>query len=496
MVSTRARSRPSSPANPRGVGLLRGDSRPSALSIEVAGGSLVGEAPGPLAPCLGPTDDPAVAARIELDAHHTTLAGQPLAAPLPLASCHENLPQPQAANALRREKAPQMRGFRRCAEEDSNLHPVIPDQALNLVTRVSYLSCASIPSRTSGNLDISDAMDDLDVATDVATGQVLRARPMEPASPPSPSPIAAPSSAPGTSPSAAPSPKESCTDRRRRVWCGRTPGSAGPMSQTVGAHILERLHAHGISRVYGYPGDGINGILGGFHEHGDEIEFVQAAHEELAALMACAHAKFSGDVGVCLATSGPGAIHLLNGALRRQARPSAGRRNRRPAAAPVARRQIPAGGRPRLALQGRRERVRPGRDGASAGHAPDRPRRPDRARNPLGHLRDRLCRPPGSGGRDAAARSRLGLLGWAHAEASGAPARSRPRVRRRGAQRRRARRDPDRPGPARPPPRSRRSLCGSVPASPRHSTAATSCPTTCPSSPARSACSGRRRATR
>jgi pyruvate dehydrogenase (quinone) len=85
------------------------------------------------------------------------------------------------------------------------------------------------------------------------------------------------------------------------------------MSQTVGAHILERLHGHGVDRVYGYPGDGINGILGGFHEHGDAIEFIQAAHEELAAFMACAHAKISGDVGVCLATSGPGAIHLLNG---------------------------------------------------------------------------------------------------------------------------------------------------------------------------------------
>jgi len=85
------------------------------------------------------------------------------------------------------------------------------------------------------------------------------------------------------------------------------------MSQTVGAHILERLHGHGVTRVYGYPGDGINGILGGFHEHGDAIEFIQAAHEELAAFMACAHAKFSGEVGVCLATSGPGAIHLLNG---------------------------------------------------------------------------------------------------------------------------------------------------------------------------------------
>src|SRR4051795_10474816 len=80
---------------------------------------------------------------------------------------------------------------------------------------------------------------------------------------------------------------------------------------TVGAHILDRLHGHGIERVYGYPGDGINGILGAFHE--SPLEFVQAAHEELAAFMATAHAKLSGDVGVCLATSGPGAIHLLNG---------------------------------------------------------------------------------------------------------------------------------------------------------------------------------------
>src|SRR3954451_17957568 len=83
------------------------------------------------------------------------------------------------------------------------------------------------------------------------------------------------------------------------------------MSQTVGAHILDRLHGHGVGRVYGYPGDGINGILGAFHD--SEVEFIQTAHEELAAFMACAHAKLSGDVGVCLATSGPGAIHLLNG---------------------------------------------------------------------------------------------------------------------------------------------------------------------------------------
>ena len=85
------------------------------------------------------------------------------------------------------------------------------------------------------------------------------------------------------------------------------------MSQTVGAFILSRLHAHGIDRVYGYPGDGINGILGGFHEHGDEVEFVQTRHEEIAAFAATAQAKLTGDVAVCMATSGPGAIHLLNG---------------------------------------------------------------------------------------------------------------------------------------------------------------------------------------
>jgi pyruvate dehydrogenase (quinone) len=85
------------------------------------------------------------------------------------------------------------------------------------------------------------------------------------------------------------------------------------MSETVGAYVLKRLHEHGVRRVYGYPGDGINGILGGFHEHGEEVEFVQTRHEEIASFAACAHAKLSGEVGVCMATSGPGAIHLLNG---------------------------------------------------------------------------------------------------------------------------------------------------------------------------------------
>src|SRR5690349_22588943 len=82
---------------------------------------------------------------------------------------------------------------------------------------------------------------------------------------------------------------------------------------TVGQFILDRLSEWGVKRIYGYPGDGINGILGGFHEVGDKIRFVQTRHEELASFAACAHAKFTGEVGVCLATSGPGAVHLLNG---------------------------------------------------------------------------------------------------------------------------------------------------------------------------------------
>jgi pyruvate dehydrogenase (quinone) len=85
------------------------------------------------------------------------------------------------------------------------------------------------------------------------------------------------------------------------------------MSETVGAYILKRLHEHGIGRIYGYPGDGINGILGGFHQHGEDVEFVQTRHEEIAAFAATAHAKLTGEVGVCMATSGPGANHLLNG---------------------------------------------------------------------------------------------------------------------------------------------------------------------------------------
>ena len=85
------------------------------------------------------------------------------------------------------------------------------------------------------------------------------------------------------------------------------------MGDKVADFLLKRLSAWGIKRIYGYPGDGINGILGGLERNKELFEFVQVRHEEMAAFMATAHAKFTGEVGVCLATSGPGAIHLLNG---------------------------------------------------------------------------------------------------------------------------------------------------------------------------------------
>jgi pyruvate dehydrogenase (quinone) len=86
------------------------------------------------------------------------------------------------------------------------------------------------------------------------------------------------------------------------------------VAQTVGDFFWERLYQWGVRRVFGYPGDGINGLLGGLARFGtDRIQFVQARHEEMAAFMASAYAKFTGELGVCIATSGPGASHLITG---------------------------------------------------------------------------------------------------------------------------------------------------------------------------------------
>lgn len=81
----------------------------------------------------------------------------------------------------------------------------------------------------------------------------------------------------------------------------------------VSDFIIQRLTEWKVNRIFGYPGDGINGILGALNRNEDKIRFIQTRHEEMAAFMACAHAKFTNEPGVCLATSGPGAIHLLNG---------------------------------------------------------------------------------------------------------------------------------------------------------------------------------------
>src|SRR6201996_5390553 len=85
------------------------------------------------------------------------------------------------------------------------------------------------------------------------------------------------------------------------------------MTKTVGDFLLERLEIWGVTRLFGYPGDGINGIVTALGRAGGKLEFIQSRHEEEAAFMASGHAKLTGEVGVCLATSGPGAIHLLNG---------------------------------------------------------------------------------------------------------------------------------------------------------------------------------------
>src|ERR1700761_1885693 len=85
------------------------------------------------------------------------------------------------------------------------------------------------------------------------------------------------------------------------------------MAKTVGDFVLARLKAWGVTRLFGYPGDGINGIVTALGRDTHGLEFVQVRHEEEAAFMASGHAKLTGEVGVCLATSGPGAIHLLNG---------------------------------------------------------------------------------------------------------------------------------------------------------------------------------------
>ena len=85
------------------------------------------------------------------------------------------------------------------------------------------------------------------------------------------------------------------------------------MAKTASDTLIERLIAWDVDTIFGLPGDGINGLMEALRTHQDKIRFIQVRHEEAAAFAACAYAKFTGKLGVCIATSGPGAIHLLNG---------------------------------------------------------------------------------------------------------------------------------------------------------------------------------------
>src|SRR3954469_15151513 len=85
------------------------------------------------------------------------------------------------------------------------------------------------------------------------------------------------------------------------------------MAQTVADVLFERLSHWGVDTVFGLPGDGINGFMEALRKFKDRIRFIQVRHEEGAAFAACGYAKYTGRLGVCLATSGPGGIHLLNG---------------------------------------------------------------------------------------------------------------------------------------------------------------------------------------
>src|SRR6266567_9607373 len=85
------------------------------------------------------------------------------------------------------------------------------------------------------------------------------------------------------------------------------------MKTTASDVLIDAIHDWGVDVVFGLPGDGINGIMEALRKRADKIRFVQVRHEEAAAFMACAYAKYTGKLGVCLGTSGPGGLHLING---------------------------------------------------------------------------------------------------------------------------------------------------------------------------------------
>ncbi len=263
--------------------------------------------------------------------------------------------------------------------------------------------------------------------------------------------------------------------RRSRIVGEHATLGRSSMSQLVADYILERLREWGVHRIYGYPGDGINALLGALDRADGDPEFIQVRHEEMAAFMACGHAKFTGEVGVCLRHLRPGRDPPPERPLRREARPRAGAsRSSASRSALVARRRLPAGGRPADAVQGRRSRVRARcactrrrrvtwSTARSASRSPSAPSPRD-----LPERRRRRPRPRG-----AAARARHGLLERRLlAAARSCRRRAELAARGRDPERGREGRDPRRPGRARRRRRARRrSPSCSAPASPRRCSA-------------------------
>jgi pyruvate dehydrogenase (quinone) len=101
--------------------------------------------------------------------------------------------------------------------------------------------------------------------------------------------------------------------RVRHTPCSTRAVTEDSMAKTASDVLVDQLHEWGVEVVFGLPGDGINGVMEALRKRREEVRFVHVRHEEAAAFMACAYAKFTGRLGVCLATSGPGGIHLLNG---------------------------------------------------------------------------------------------------------------------------------------------------------------------------------------
>ena len=186
------------------------------------------------------------------------------------------------------------------------------------------------------------------------------------------------------------------------------------MADTVADVLLARLREWGVRQVFGYAGDGINGLLAAWGRAENDPQFVQARHEEMAAFEAVGYAKFSGRGRGLRRDQRAGRDPPAQRPLRREARPRSGRRDRGPDRAQRDGRLVPAGGRPAQPVQGRVQRLRADVHRAAATAQPHRPRDPDReqrARTDLHHL---PLRRAGTAVRAAGARVQAGAVQSRH----------------------------------------------------------------------------------